>query len=156
MKQHFLVTASLAAAVAVLAYSPAMSLSEATTAGAVRCVDTTVTTIQKPRYSQGPNGKLVLSGAGFGEVTFASYLGEENVEQHRPHATVAIGDQPGANVAAAERPGDKVRLCLLSSPAREDGCDPTRDPRGREYRVWDYHQHAAYTGTNAEHDCGGA
>jgi hypothetical protein len=120
------------------------------------CVETTVVSVRARQYSRDMNGKRVLTTAGFGMVTFASYLGEENVLRDRPHATVTIAEQPGADVAAAERPEDRVRLCLLSMPVRQGRCDPEYDPRGREYRVWDYRQHAAYVGSTGGHDCGGA
>jgi hypothetical protein len=122
----------------------------------IACVETTVISVRTRQYSRDMNGKLVLTTAGFGMVTFASYLGEENVVRDRPHAIVTFADEPGAGVANAERAGDRVRLCLLSMPVRQGRCDPAYDPRGREYRVWDYRQHAAYVGSTAGHDCGGA
>ena len=69
----------------------------------------------------------------------------------------------GNDVMQAERPGDRVQLCLAGFPLpRVDPsthrveCNPDSDARGFTFRVYDYRRHAAYIGMNAEHDCGGA
>ena len=55
-----------------------------------------------------------------------------------------------------ERPGDRVQVCFLSSPEPNATCNPDKDPRGREYRVYDYKRNASYDRWNTEHGCGGA
>ncbi len=67
------------------------------------------------------------------------------------------------DIMAAERPGDRVQVCLMSFPTptydaarRQYICDPDRDGRGWTFRIYDYRQHAAYYGSNTEHYCGGA
>lgn len=69
---------------------------------------------------------------------------------------VGPGDSPVANV------GEHVRVCLLNVPQKGNGCDPTKDMRGREFLVYvhtsdpDRQSNNAAVYTNAEHWCGGA
>jgi hypothetical protein len=134
------------------------------------CVDTTITKVQPRKYISGPNGAQVLPLSNYGFVQFATRLGEEGVTalgydrkgatyvpvRLHPYASVLFGDSPDAEVAAAERAGDRVQVCLLALPEPTQSCNPETDPRGRHYRVWDYRQHAAYIGVSGEHECGGA
>jgi len=67
------------------------------------------------------------------------------------------------DVMAAEHPGDRVQVCLMSFPTptydatrRQYICDPDRDSRGWTFRIYDYRQHAAYYGSDTQHPCGGA
>jgi hypothetical protein len=53
---------------------------------------------------------------------------------------------------AASRPGDPVRLCLVSVPRH---C-PRGDARGRVYRATNLRTGRTWTAPNAEHSCGGA
>jgi hypothetical protein len=55
-------------------------------------------------------------------------------------------------VVENQRPGDKVRLCLLEVPV---GCPPG-DDRGWKYSVYDYTQNETYVMFNSQHMCGGA
>jgi hypothetical protein len=52
----------------------------------------------------------------------------------------------------ASRPGDPVRLCLVSIPKN---CPPA-DARGRVYRATNLRTKAGWTAPDAEHSCGGA
>ncbi len=52
----------------------------------------------------------------------------------------------------ASRPGDMVRVCLVSIPQH---CPPG-DRRGREYRTTNLRTKGAWTLPDAEHSCGGA
>jgi hypothetical protein len=70
---------------------------------------------------------------------------------------------PGNALMQSERAGDRVQVCLVSFPVprvdpstKRTLCDPDRDPRGFEFRVYDYRQHAAYIGPDSQHMCGGA
>jgi hypothetical protein len=69
----------------------------------------------------------------------------------------------GNDIMRSERAGDSVQLCLTGFPLpRIDPttqrviCNPDKDGRGFEFRVYDYRLHAAYIGPNSEHSCGGA
>ncbi|MGD0024294.1 MAG: hypothetical protein ABSC37_06640 [Xanthobacteraceae bacterium] len=53
---------------------------------------------------------------------------------------------------AASRPGDAVRLCLVSIPRN---CPPG-DARGRVYRATNLRSGGTWTAADAEHSCGGA
>jgi len=65
---------------------------------------------------------------------------------------VSIVEYQTNDVVDHQRVGDKVQVCLIKVPAH---C-PEGDDRGREYRVYDYRQKAAYTMINSQHGCGGA
>ncbi len=52
----------------------------------------------------------------------------------------------------ASRPGDPVRLCLLSIP---QNCPPG-DARGRIYRATNLRSKGTWKAPDAEHSCGGA
>lgn len=134
------------------------------------CVDTTVVQVHPRKFIREPNGSQFLPLSNYGYVEFATRLGEESVTAERyvekangydvvhyhPNASIEFGDSPDAEVAAAERTGDRVQVCLLTMPAPSQSCNPDIDPRGRVYRVWDYRQRAAYSGASGEHACGGA
>jgi hypothetical protein len=67
-----------------------------------------------------------------------------------------ITDRSGTDYGRL-RAGDRVRVCLVDSPAPERGvCDPRSDPRGRIYRVYDERLRVTYVAPNGEHGCGGA
>ncbi len=123
----------------------------------VACVDTSVTKVV-PRL--GSVGQTTFTAADFRQsgviVSFASRLGVDPLYPQQ-HATVThYQDMAGNAVMTAEHPGDRVQLCFLGGPAPTAYCDPDKDGRGRNYRVWDYEQRAQYAGMNDEHDCGGA
>jgi hypothetical protein len=69
---------------------------------------------------------------------------------------IGVVDYGTNTVAAHERPGDKVQLCLIYVPSESQCPTVANDSRGRVYRVYDYQQRAAYRMQNSEHDCGGA
>ena len=50
------------------------------------------------------------------------------------------------------RPGDRVRICLISIP---ENCPPG-DNRGRMYRTTNLRTHGSWTLPDSEHLCGGA
>jgi len=87
-------------------------------------------------------------------AVFATKLGVESF----PEAHAAVVDRAAtADLAIAQQQvGDKVQICLLNSPRPSQYCDPTKDSRGRIFRVYNYRLKAAYTGWNANHGCGGA
>jgi len=50
------------------------------------------------------------------------------------------------------RPGDKVKLCLVSIP---DECPPG-DDRGKVYKATNLRTHKSWEASDSEHECGGA
>ncbi|MBV8490843.1 MAG: hypothetical protein JO199_09980, partial [Candidatus Eremiobacteraeota bacterium] len=92
------------------------------------------------------------------EVWFATNLGVESFGSKQTGAGVVHYQGDDNAVMTAEHAGDKVQVCLLSTPSTADNpdCNPKTDPRGRVYRVYDYRQKASYSGINGEHSCGGA
>jgi hypothetical protein len=120
------------------------------------CVDTTVAAVT-PRL--GNAGQTTFSAQDFEQsgvsVAFNTRLGALPGSGARAAVTHYQGE-PGNDVMARERAGDRVQVCFLGGPKPSKFCDPKKDPRGRSYRVYDYRQRAAYSGMNSEHDCGGA
>ncbi len=110
-----------------------------------RCEDSTIT--KTGNYFEGN------PSSGFYAI-FQSKLGVEKF----PDATAAVVDRGASptSAIAQQKVGDKVQVCLLSTPPKDPYCDPNRDRRGRFYRVYNYRLRLAYTGTNANHLCGGA
>ena len=131
---------------------------------AVSCVDTTVSVIGPRLVDAGehaPYSPDDFKNSGV-VVTFASGLGMRPVFAKAFAAVVHYQGDAGNDVMIAEKPGDRVQLCFLGGPAPQGGanaaigCNPDTDPRGRQYRVWDYAQSKQYVGFNSEHLCGGA
>lgn len=72
--------------------------------------------------------------------------------------TVAVVDRSASpnSVLAKQQVGDRVQVCLIGYPTKDQFCNPDRDSRGRYYRIYNYRQKAEYSGTNGNHLCGGA
>ena len=123
----------------------------------VACVDTTVTKVVPRLMSEGQKtvGAADFMSSGV-VVFFASRLGVDPLFPAQTATVTHYQGTAGNNVMIAERPGDRVQLCFLGGPAPTTYCDPDKDGRGRNYRVYDYRQRASYAGMNGEHDCGGA
>jgi len=130
----------------------------------VPCVNTVVLSVE-PRLEV--PGQKVFTAQEFQQygvsVEFNTGLGIANVFPGRHAGVVTYGGSSPQNATMmAERKGDRVQVCLLSTPTPSyapDGtleCNPDKDPRGWMYRVYDYRLHAAYSGQNSEHGCGGA
>lgn len=130
--------------------------SEAMLAASAPCVDTTVRSVE-PRLTNGDpherytRQEFIDSGPA---VTFNTKIGQPNGVIWAE--VVHYGGQPGNTVMIAERPGERVRVCFLGGPKPDEDCNPKTDLRGRKFSVYDYRQHASYSGINSEHDCGGA
>jgi hypothetical protein len=122
----------------------------------VACVDTTVYRVE-PRLAA--RGQRTFTKAEFKnegvEVTFNSYLGMGAAFPGMRAMVTHYEFEDGDGLMTEERPGDKVQLCFLDGPTPNATCNPDRDPRGREYRIFDYKRHASYDGWNEEHGCGG-
>ncbi|MFY9884731.1 MAG: hypothetical protein WAK15_08155 [Candidatus Cybelea sp.] len=120
------------------------------------CVDTTVRSVE-PRLTNGtPNERYTrqeITDSG-PAVTFNTKIGQPNGVMWAE--VVHYGGQSGNGVMINERPGDRVRVCFLGGPTPDEACNPKTDLRGRTFSVYDYRQHASYSGINSEHDCGGA
>jgi hypothetical protein len=124
---------------------------------AMSCVDTTVTSVT-PRLGEAGQTKFTAAdfkGSGV-DVTFATGLGVAPLFPGSHASVVHYQGDSGNDTMAAERAGDRVQVCFLGGPAPTTYCDPDKDARGRQYRVWDYRQHKQYWGMDGEHDCGGA
>ncbi|HTW83653.1 MAG TPA: hypothetical protein VMD91_06280 [Candidatus Sulfotelmatobacter sp.] len=123
----------------------------------IPCVDTTVTSVE-PRLTT--DGRTTFTARDFDasgvEVVFATTLGSDPAQKPAPVVVIHYEGTAGNDVMRREHPGDRVQVCFLGGPAPSETCDPDTDPRERQYRVYDYRQHAAYTGMNSEHGCGGA
>jgi hypothetical protein len=124
---------------------------------AVSCVDTTVESVTA---RLGTAGQTKFTAADFKQsgvqVFFATGLGVVPLFAKGDAGVVHYQDTPGNDIMAAEHPGDRVQVCFLGGPAPTTYCNPDKDDRGRNYRVYDYKQHRQYWGMNSEHDCGGA
>ncbi|MGP6158445.1 MAG: hypothetical protein ACLPYS_13230 [Vulcanimicrobiaceae bacterium] len=124
---------------------------------AVSCVDTTVTSVT-PRLTS--EGRTTFTTADFQssgvDVSFATGLGIQPLDPQGHAEVVHYQNTAGNEVMMREHRGDRVQVCFLGGPAPTLECNPDKDLRGREYRVWDYKQQKQYSGGNSEHDCGGA
>ena len=85
---------------------------------------------------------------------FQSKLGVESFPD--AHAAVVDRSASSSSVLAKQKVGDKIQVCLIGSPPKDQYCNPDKDSRGRFFRVYNYRLKAAYAGTNANHLCGGA
>ncbi|MER3434426.1 MAG: hypothetical protein C4288_13615 [Leptolyngbya sp. ERB_1_1] len=89
--------------------------------------------------------------------SYAQFKSRLGVTQFKD-ATAAVVDRSAApnSVLAKQQVGDRVQVCLVGYPNKDQYCNPDRDPRGRYYRIYHYRQKAEYSGTNGDHLCGGA
>jgi hypothetical protein len=87
-------------------------------------------------------------------VEFATNVGVETFKGEK--ARVVDRSATAGSLLDQQKVGDKVQVCLIGSPPADESCNPQKDPRGRVYRVFNYRQKSAYSGTNANHLCGGA
>lgn len=110
------------------------------------CVNTRITEIHQP------SGPAMVDG---GRIAFAAEIGHGYTPPHSPISGVYI--PPGSYFNGKH--GDRVRVCLLTVPKNDHtrfGCNPTIDPRGREFLVYDRVTTASEVFGNGEHGCGGA
>ena len=123
----------------------------------VSCVDTTVTSVT-PRLVGGDQTHFTPADfqASGVSVEFATGLGIRPLDPSGRAGVTHYQDTVGNNVMMREHAGDKVQVCFLGGPPPTKYCNPDKDLRGRNYRVWDYRQQRQYAGMNSEHDCGGA
>ena len=122
----------------------------------IPCVDTTVISVT-PRL--GNPGQTKFTPDQFAQtgvtVTFNTKLGSDPaMPPDNVYVTHYQGDADNKFMIAEKR-GDKVQVCWISTPTPSDYCDPDKDSRGRIYRVWDYKQSKQYSG-GSQHGCGGA
>ncbi len=106
------------------------------------CINTVVV------RANAPTGPFMADG---GTITF-----RDNIAPGRsPIDSLYIA--PGSDPVASA--GQRVRVCLLDIPKAQGGCDPARDPRGREFLVINLEaaqENLAGVYYNGEHGCGGA
>jgi hypothetical protein len=121
------------------------------------CVNTTVRLVAPrldgldPAKEHFTRQDFIQSGVA---VTFNTKLGLKNGIQWAE--VVHYQGEPHNNIMMAERIGERVRVCFLGGPEADEACDPKTDLRGWKFDVYDYRQHASYSGINSEHGCGGA
>ena len=115
------------------------------------CVTTSVQRVTTRLEKQ--DGSMV-PGSGF-FVMFSHKLDDPFFGPMNEGVVTYQGDSTN-DFIATERPRDKVQVCLVAFPEYDTNCNPTKDPRGRTLRVFDYKNKYAYTGINSEHGCGGA
>jgi hypothetical protein len=124
---------------------------------AISCVDTTVTSVTA---RLGSAGQTTFTADDFKQsgviVEFNTGLGITPLFSSGQASVVHYQDTAGNNIMSSEHPGDRVQVCYLGGPAPTKYCNPDKDNRGRNYRVYDYKLHQQYWGGNSEHDCGGA
>lgn len=110
-----------------------------------RCEDSVVTKVGTYFENDSSSGFYAL---------FQSKLGVEQFPDD--HAAVVDRNAAPNSTLAQQKVGDKVQVCLIASPTKDQYCNPDQDSRGRFFRVYNYRLKAAYSGTNANHLCGGA
>ncbi len=123
---------------------------------AMSCVDTTVSEVTPRLVNEGQTHFTAADYQAGVQVFFNTGLGITPLFSHGRAAVVHYQNVPGNGVMAAEHSGDRVQVCYLGGPAPTRFCDPDKDDRGRNYRVYDYKTHKQYWGMNSEHGCGGA
>ena len=120
------------------------------------CVTTTVKLVE-PRLVGGDQTKFTAQDFESGvNVVFNTTLGSDPAHPKLLASVTHYQDMAGNNIMVKEHAGDKVQVCFISRPAPTVECNPDEDERGRIFRVYDYRQHAQYSGQNGEHGCGGA
>jgi hypothetical protein len=179
MRKMAIVSAALALVVVMLQAMPSSAgddvqqqeHDEATAGGpwhfrSVPCAQGMVTAVHPrlgmPGQTHFTHQDFVQSGVG---VELALPAGTAFLPGIRQNATAVVHYQgePDNALMEAQRRGDRVQVCLVSFPiprydARERRfvCDPDADPRGWQYRVYNYRLRAAYVGPDSQHACGGA
>jgi len=113
------------------------------------CVETVISEVHPSTDS---------SGAGSGSIQFR----DDIAPHHGAHDQNIMGvtlayttETPNMSV------GDHARVCLVSVPEKDKssvvgGCDPDRDPRGRDFLIYDRATQAIAQYGYGVHDCGGA
>jgi len=112
---------------------------------APKCVQTTIARVTSYFENDPSSGSVII---------FASNLGVANFKDQK--ATIVDRYATAGAAITKARAGDSVKLCLVEIPKAGEGCDPNKDPRGRIYSAYDNRLRASFTGSNANHGCGGA
>jgi hypothetical protein len=110
-----------------------------------RCEDSVITKVGSYFENDPTSGFFAI---------FQSKLGVESFSE--AYAAVVDRSAGADSTLAKQKVGDKVQVCLIGSPPKDQYCNPDKDSRGRFFRVYNYRLKAAYAGTNANHLCGGA
>jgi len=112
---------------------------------APQCVQTTIARVTSYFENDPSSGSVII---------FASNLGVSHFKDQK--ATIVDRYATAGAAITKARAGDSVKLCLVDTPKAGEGCDPNKDPRGRIYSAYDNRLRASFTGSNANHGCGGA
>jgi len=110
---------------------------------ALGCVETSIATIHAP------TGESMADG---GFITFRSDIAPGHGSN--THRIFGVYVPPDSYVAG--KPGDRVRVCLITMPRKTAACDPATDDRGRDFLIYNRALGVALLFENGEHDCGGA
>jgi hypothetical protein len=127
----------LAIAIAALTFLGALDVRASAAGLPIRvgqCVDTYVAKVMT-RLADGTNTPVAGSGSA---ISFVNGGYQVSYEQ-----------EPAVD---SSRPGDPVRMCLVSIPRN---CPPG-DDRGREYKTTNLRTHKTWSLPDSEHMCGGA
>jgi hypothetical protein len=127
------ISAFLFGALCVLGIAPAQAAHLPKRVGA--CMETTIKSVET-RLMDGSTGKPIPGSGSAVSFTNGGY--------QVSYDTVPAIEQ--------SRPGDPVRMCLVSIPR---GC-PKGDTRGRVYSTTNLRTHKSWRLPDSEHSCGGA
>jgi hypothetical protein len=114
-------------------------------AAAASCVQTKITKTEWYFANTPGSGYVVI---------FASNLGVSSFKNDR--AKIVDRYSAAGSTISKARAGDVVKLCLTQVPVAGNGCNPSKDDRGRMYSAYDARLKAQFTGANDDHACGGA
>jgi hypothetical protein len=92
-------------------------------------------------------------------IVFGSHLGVSGFKDDKGKPMLAtIVDRYAAKSAPIyrARTHDAIKLCLTQTPPRDSSCNPAKDYRGRIYSAYDSRLRMSFSGSNADHGCGGA
>jgi len=112
---------------------------------APQCVQTTIARVTTYFENDPSSGSVII---------FASNLGVANFAGAK--ATIVDRYATAGSAITRARAGDAVKLCLTDVPAADQYCNPNKDSRGRVYSAYDNRLRASFSGSNANHGCGGA
>jgi hypothetical protein len=119
-------------------------------AAAQQCVSTTIAQVTTYFANDPSSGSVIVFNSSLGVSSFKGANGKPI------QATIVDRYASSGAVIKRARAGDAVKLCLTRVPSGDKYCNPKTDSRGRAYSAYDNRLRASFSGSNADHDCGGA
>jgi len=110
-----------------------------------QCVSTTIARVTYYFEGDPSSGNVIIFNSTLGVSSFAGQK-----------ATIVDRNATAGSAITRARAGDSVKLCLTKVPTADKYCNPSKDSRGRVYSAYDNRLGASFSGSNANHDCGGA